>query len=66
MRYEYKFVEIERSAVRASARTQYQDAIREHAEAGWRLVQIFAPGDSFGSPQYAEMIFERPEAERPV
>lgn len=62
MPYEYKFVELKRpqSISRGSSEQGHHETIREHAADGWRLVQIFSVGDSFGSPSYAEMIFERP------
>ena len=69
-RYEYKFVrvgEYRGSAlfgVRDSERETYQDAVREYAHQGWRLVQIFAPGTAaFGAARYYELIFERPRPE---
>ncbi len=61
-RYEYKFERIGEGmlGVKKSAKTGYQDVIREHAMQGWRLVQIFAPGiGAYGMTKYFEMIFER-------
>ena len=64
--YEYKFVrvgEFRGSAflgVQNKARESYQRVAHEHAAAGWRLVQIFAPGIAvFGASKYYELIFER-------
>jgi Domain of unknown function (DUF4177) len=38
--------------------------VHEHAQDGWRLVQIFAPGvAAFGAAKYYELIFERERAE---
>ncbi|WP_430352763.1 DUF4177 domain-containing protein [Viridibacillus arvi] len=44
--YEYKFIQIElkQKILKAEATEDYREIIREHAEKGWRLVQIFAPG----------------------
>jgi len=61
-KYEYKFVRLGEGiiGVRKSARQQYQQVIHEHANEGWRLVQIFAPGIAvYGTPKYYEIIFER-------
>ena len=68
MRYDYKFVRVDPSEMlpQGAARPSYQGAVEAHAADGWRLVQIFAPGDSFGSPRYVELIFERPVAESPA
>ena len=68
--YEYKFVRL--GEYRGSAwfgvsdkvRNAYEDAVHEHAEDGWRLVQIFAPGvAAFGAARYYELIFERERTE---
>jgi Domain of unknown function (DUF4177) len=68
--YEYKFVRLgdyRGSAwfgVSDNARGAYEDVVHEHAQAGWRLVQIFAPGvAAFGAAKYHELIFEREHAE---
>ena len=61
-KYEYRFVRLGEGliGVRRSAREQYQQAITEHAEQGWRLVQILAPGiGGYGCAKYYELIFER-------
>jgi hypothetical protein len=65
-RYEYEFVRLGESrssalfGVQDKARKTYEDAVREHAREGWRLVQIFAPGvAAFGAAKYYELIFER-------
>jgi hypothetical protein len=63
MRYEYRFLRLGEGwfEARKAAKENYQDAIREHAAEGWRLVQIFAPGTgAYGAAKYFEMIFERP------
>jgi len=61
-RYEYKFVRIGEGwwSVRTAAKAEYQKVIREHAEDGWRLVQVFAPGiGAYGRATFYELIFER-------
>ncbi|HUV65424.1 MAG TPA: DUF4177 domain-containing protein [Sedimentisphaerales bacterium] len=61
-KYEYKFVRMGEGlfGVRRSAREQYQQAVHEHAQQGWRLVQVFAPGvGGYGAAKYYELIFER-------
>ena len=62
-RYEYTFVRLGEGmlSVRKAARNTYQDVILQHAQEGWRLVQIFAPGIGvYGAPKYYELVFERP------
>lgn len=64
-RYEYKFVRLGEGwlSVKASAKTEYQETIEEHARDGWRLVQIFAPGTgAYGAAKYYELILERERA----
>ena len=70
MAYEYKFVRLGESrtsayfGVETKARNTYQDVVREHAQHGWRLLQIFAPGvAAFGAAKYYELIFERESAD---
>jgi hypothetical protein len=65
-RYEYKFVRIGEYGgsalfgVRDRDRKGYEHIVHEHAQDGWRLVQIFAPGvAAFGAARYYEFIFER-------
>lgn len=60
--YEYKFVRVELSPFRRRPKEDYQAIIHQHAQEGWRLVQIFAPsagGD--GAAMYFELIFEKPK-----
>ena len=64
--YEYKFIRIGENRLSAlfgvqdKARKTYEQAVHEHAQDGWRLVQIFAPGvAAFGAAKYYELIFER-------
>ncbi|HYX76693.1 MAG TPA: DUF4177 domain-containing protein [Gaiellaceae bacterium] len=64
--YEYEFVRTGEGRLSAlfgpqnQARNAYEAAVQEHAQAGWRLVQIFAPGvAAFGAAKYYELIFER-------
>ena len=68
--YEYKFVrlgEYRGSAwfgVSDKARNAYEAVVHEHAQNGWRLVQIFAPGvAAFGAAKYYELVFERERAQ---
>lgn len=61
-KYEYKFVRMGEGifGVRRAAREQYQQIVHEHAQQGWRLVQVFAPGlGGYGSAKYFELILER-------
>ena len=61
-KYEYKFVRLGQGwlGFKRSARYQYQQIVTEHAQQGWRLVQIFAPGiAAYGIAKYFELIFER-------
>ncbi len=67
--YEYKFVRLGESrgstifGVRAGQVEAYQSVVHEHAQQGWRLVQVFAPGMAlYGAAKYFELIFEREEA----
>ena len=69
-RYEHKFVRLGEYAgsalfgVSDKARNAYEDVVHEHAQDGWRLVQIFAPGvAAFGAARYYELVFERECAE---
>ena len=60
--YEYKFVRLGEGWVgsRRSGREGYQDAVHEHAKAGWRLVQVFAPSFGvYGVSKYVQLILER-------
>ncbi len=58
-RYEYKFIRLGEGyrGIKEEAYS-YKEVINEHAEEGWRLVQVFAPGYS-ASKQYFEVILER-------
>jgi Domain of unknown function (DUF4177) len=61
-RYEYKFVRLGEGwlSVTRGARKDYREVIAEHARAGWRLVQIFAPGvGAYGAAKYYEIVLER-------
>lgn len=62
--YEYKFIKVELKTTGllkpAEAKEDYHEIIREHAEEGWRFVQIFAPGTAIqGVAAYFELIFEK-------
>jgi hypothetical protein len=68
-RYEYKFVRLGEYGgsalfgVSDKARNAYEEVVHQHAQDGWRLVQIFAPGvAAFGAATYYELIFERQRA----
>ena len=59
--YEYKFATIKLSSWNNKPTEDYQAIINNHAEDGWRFVQIFAPAiKGYGSAAYFEIIFERP------
>lgn len=60
--YEYKFVliELKQGLMKAEAKEDYREIIKEHAKKGWRLVQIFAPGTAIvGAAANFELIFEK-------
>lgn len=61
-RYEYKFVRLGEGwlGARVEATKGYQEAVRQHARDGWRLLQIFAPPTgAYGSAKYYELVLER-------
>jgi hypothetical protein len=61
-RYEYKFVRIGEGwfGAKSNAVREYQQIVHEHAQDGWRLVQVFAPGmGGYGAAKYFEIILER-------
>ncbi len=61
-KFEYKFVRLGEGMLgaRSEARHNYQEQVRQHAQEGWRLVQIFAPGvGAYGAAKYYELILER-------
>ena len=62
--YEYQFVRIEVPGgflgMHQTPSEDHQELIRQHAQEGWRFVQIFAPGTHIGgSVAYFELIFEK-------
>ena len=60
--YNYKFVKIElkKGLVQNKPEEDYQQIIQEHAQDGWRFVQLFAPSTfGYGSATYFELIFEK-------
>lgn len=60
--FEYEFVRVGEGmfGVRQAAVDEYQDAIRQYAAEGWRLVQVFAPPTTgHGRAPFIEIIFER-------
>jgi hypothetical protein len=66
-RYEYKFVRLGENRTWFGGQAPVMDhaeerhlVIRDHAEQGWRLVQIFAPSlGGQGTALFYELIFER-------
>jgi len=41
-------------------REQYPQVVTEHAEQGWCLIQVFAPGiGGYGAAKYYKLMFER-------
>jgi len=56
-RFEYQFVRLAKGA----GERQYQEIVRQHAQEGWRLVQILAPGAGgvWARPNFVEVILER-------
>jgi len=59
MKYEYKYVRPQYSWFSKEPKA-YHKIIEDHAEDGWRLVQIFTPGTGpAGAAAYFELIFER-------
>ena len=64
-KYEYKFVRLGEGflGVRKAAEQDYQSIIRQHADEGWKLVQIFARGTgAYGASKFYEIIFEKPSS----
>jgi hypothetical protein len=61
MQYQYEFVRLtSKNGVLERQSTEYREVVREYAARGWRLVTIYAPGDSFGTPTHVDLIFEQP------
>jgi hypothetical protein len=61
-KFEYKFIRLGEGllSAKSEARHGYQEAVRQHARDGWRLVQIFAPGvGGYGAAKYYELVLER-------
>jgi hypothetical protein len=61
-KYEYKFVRLGEGWLTAkrTVEMEYQEVIRQQAQDGWRLVQVFAPGTgTYGKAKYYELILER-------
>ena len=68
--YEYKFVRIEVPfgflGVSQKPSEDHHEIISQHAEEGWRFVQIFAPGTKgSGSVAFFELIFEKSIVQSP-
>lgn len=60
--FEYKFVKLTTNIWNNLPKEDYQAIIAEHAEEGWRLVQIFSSMSSAMQMNY-ELIFERPKTD---
>lgn len=61
-KHEYKFVRLGEGwlCAKCTGGREYQEQIRQHAQDGWRLLQLFAPSIGvFGAPKYYELILER-------
>lgn len=61
-KYEYKFVRLGEgwTTVKRTAYNEYKTVVQQHAEEGWRLVQVLAPSFGvYGAAKYIEVIFER-------
>jgi hypothetical protein len=57
--FEYKFVRLKTNMWTNQMSDDHQAVIQEHAEEGWRLVQIFSPIGMSMQPMFYELIFER-------
>jgi len=60
--YEYKFlrVDLKTGFLSRKPTKDHHNIIQEHAEEGWRFIQIFAPAMSaHPNSSYFELIFER-------
>lgn len=66
--YEYAFYKINTGMNSGEYTEDYQDVIRDFAERGWRLVQVFSlPGIGLANPSHPiELIFEREMQEAPL
>ena len=61
--YEYKFIVVKLRWFSSEPEIDYHEIVREQAEQGWRLVQIFAPSNmARKAPSYFELIFEKKTA----
>jgi hypothetical protein len=61
-KYEYKFVRLGEGwlSAKRTAEVDYKEQILQHAQEGWRLVQVFAPGmGAYGAAKYYELTLER-------
>lgn len=58
--YKFVMIELDRGFLKRKPSRDYHAIIEEHAQAGWRLVQIFAPPVyGYGRACSYELIFER-------
>jgi len=57
----YRFVRIGIEGLfNPTPRQDYREIIKENAAEGWRLIQVFAPGNGpYGRPTFFDLIFER-------
>lgn len=59
--YQYKFIRIDINFWTGKPSIDYRQVIKEQAEQGWRLVQLFAPmKNGQMSHRYYEIILEKP------
>lgn len=61
-KHDYKFERLGEGWLRAKGKVEeeYQRIIHQHAQDGWRLVQVFAPSiGRKGASKFIEDIFER-------
>lgn len=61
--YVYKFVQVKLKTGMFSSKPaeDYHKIIEDHANEGWRLVQIFTPPLSYqGNASQFELVFEKP------
>lgn len=62
LKYEYKFIRIGKGLLwpKEEAEKEYKSILHQHAQDGWRLVQIFAPSIGiYGLSRFYEVILER-------
>ena len=60
VKYEYRFVMLEGAVGHHLNVKPHRQIITEHADDGWRLVQVLRSADSRRASNDVELIFERP------